>query len=63
MKKIIVSIVLFAVVLMGAAQSCDTIVVTDDTCYLEDFTAFPECWDLIPSSNPWVYNGVYLSSD
>ena len=48
---------------MGAAQSCDTIVVTDDTCYLEDFTAFPECWDLIPSSNPWVYNGVYLSSD
>ena len=68
MKKHIVTLLLNAAVLLGAAQNefglisgvrlCDTVVVTDNNSYFEDFSTSPECWDLMPGSNPWnCFNG------
>lgn len=63
MKKYIISLILFATVSIGTAtnetcllsgiRQCDTVVVTDNNSYLEDFTTSPECWVLMPGSNPW----------
>ena len=43
--------------------SCDTIVVTDNNFYTEDFSVLPECWNLTVGTNSWGYNsaGGYLS--
>ena len=42
---------------------CDTIVVTDNNLYTEDFTVLPECWNLTSGTNLWSYNSEegYLS--
>lgn len=42
---------------------CDTIVVTDNDFYIEDFSVLPECWDLTSGPNSWGYNsaGGFLS--
>ena len=42
---------------------CDTIVVTDSSSYMEDFTFIPDCWDFFSSPFSWGYNsaGGYMS--
>ena len=42
---------------------CDTIVVTDNDFYIEDFSVLPGCWDLTSGPNSWGYNsaGGFLS--
>ena len=42
---------------------CDTIVVTDNDFYIEDFSVLPGCWDMTSGPNSWGYNsaGGFLS--
>ena len=37
---------------------CDTIVVTDNDSYIEDFSVLPGCWDLTSGPNSWGYNSA-----
>lgn len=63
MNKIAFVIVFCMAVLVGAAQSCDTIVVDDNNYYLEDFSTSPACWNLMPGPNSWGYSNGCLHCD